>query len=193
MRQIGTKSLANQWLARVGVDEHKLKLGFGDKLVAYKGPASAVSGSGTNFEHLGLENQLVSRDDGAANLDSVHGEQDGQLAGVLQPLTEEYSGYLGQGLDYQDAGHDGSSGEVPLEELLVEGYVLYAYNPTFVIDFDYAVDHEERIAVGQDAEQVLDIEGRLGQGFFGRGRSAELADQLVGQGVPGAVSDDTCL
>jgi len=139
-----------------------------------------VSGSGTNSEHLSLENQLVSGDDRAANFDPVHGEQDGQLSGVLQPLTEEYSGYLGQGLDYQDAGHDGRSGEVALEELLVEGYVLYAYNPTFVIDFDYAVNHEKRIAVGQDAEQVLDIEGRLGQGFFGGGGSAELADQLVG-------------
>ena len=40
---------------------------------------------------------------------------------------------------------------------------------------------------------MLDIEGWPSQGFFSCGRFAELANQLMGQGMAGAVSDNSCL
>ena len=73
---------------------------------------------------------------------------------------------MGHRLELEDAGHDGMSGEVALKELLVHGEVLDGGALHFGRKAGDAIDEEERISVGKDFEDVLDVENSLGFGEF---------------------------
>ena len=66
---------------------------------------------------------------------------------------------LGQGFKDEHAGHDGRTGEMALEEGLVDGHVLVGLDMGARHAFQHAVHQQERIAVGQDGEDALDVHG----------------------------------
>ena len=68
----------------------------------------------------------------------------------------------------QDSRHDGVSGEVSLEEFLVHGEILDRGAFHLGRETGDAIDEEEGVAVGEDFEDVLDIENRFGFGKFDR-------------------------
>ena len=57
-------------------------------------------------------------------------------------------------------GNTGLAGKWPMELRLVEGDVLDADRRLVAVDLDDAVDHQERIAVRQQLQDLLDV-GRL--------------------------------
>ena len=78
---------------------------------------------------------------------------------------------MGDGLDHEDAGHDGVVGEVALEVGLVDGDVLDGDDAFGAFDLEDAVDEEEGVAMGEDRHDLEDVErgGVRGGLWIGRG------------------------
>src|SRR5690554_141528 len=103
--------------------------------------------------------QPVAGHDHAREPGLVHLDQVGNAPGqVLRPaqVAEDAAG-LRDRLDHQHARHHRLPGEVTLEERLVATDVLVAQHPLARLRLDHAVDQQERIAVGQQLPDGVDV------------------------------------
>ena len=58
----------------------------------------------------------------------------------------------------EHARHDRESGKMSAEKLLVDRHVLDGDDAFFALQLEHAVDQQERIAVRQDLQDVVDVE-----------------------------------
>ena len=75
---------------------------------------------------------------------------------------------MGHRLELEDTGYDGVAGEVALEELLVHGEVLDGGALHLGGEVGDAINEEEGVTVGEDLEDVLDVEDGFGFGELER-------------------------
>ena len=68
--------------------------------------------------------------------------------------------------------------EVPLEEGFVDRNALHADRLGLAVELHDAVDHQEGIAVGQDAHHLIDVHHRSGGGDGCRGHGKQVAVAL---------------
>ena len=115
---------------------------------------------------LGVDEEGVSGDDGLAEFDFVSAEEVADFPLVIRHAHDEDRGGLGHRFQLQNAGHNGMSGEVTLEEFLVHGEILDCGALHLRGEAGDPVDQEEWVAVGQDLEDVLDVENGLRFGKF---------------------------
>ena len=84
---------------------------------------------------------------------------------MLQSLCKQQTGDLCHCFYDKYAGHNRRTGEMPLEELLVEADVLYAFDSCVSFDFDYLVHEQERISVRQYLGNLPNIQKGIGTEF----------------------------
>ena len=95
-------------------------------------------------EDVDLDAELVAGDDGLAEAGVVDAGEDHELGVAVGDFGEqERAAGLGDGLDHEDAGHDGEVGEVAGELGLVDGDVLDGDDALLALDLEDAVDEEE--------------------------------------------------
>ena len=81
------------------------------------------------------------------------------LLELREAVRHEENTRLRHGLDDEHAGHDRNAGEMPLEERFVEGKILIRANVSAGHQLVHAIHQMEGIAMGQDAQDLLDAEG----------------------------------
>ena len=156
-----------------------------------------MAGAGFDADVFGFEDEVVARNNGAAELDLVEGKEHGELAGVFEFARQEQAGELGHGFDDEDAGHDGRAGVVALEEGLVDGDVLDAHGASVAVHLDDAIDEQHGVAMGHEADDAADIHEGFGKceglAALGLEHAGEFSDEGVVEGVPGLAGDDFAL
>jgi len=139
-------------------DHHAGKGGLAGQFAVDVGLAFHAPGAGPERKHVDLEAQLVAGYNGAAKLGALNAGEDHQLFFAVGELGHDDDGAgLGHGFHHQHAGHDGKTGEVALEERLVDGHVLDGYHALGGLELDDAVEQQKRIAVGQEIHDLLDV------------------------------------
>jgi hypothetical protein len=68
------------------------------------------------------------------------------------------SSSLGNRFHNQDPRHDGQVGKVPGEEGLVNRYILDRHDTLLALDLNHAVNQQEGKAVGQDTENIDNVQ-----------------------------------
>src|ERR1043165_3142253 len=96
MRAVGWMSTLAFTGGTSGIHEHELHHRFARQLVVDARAAVDLGRLGTNREGLALEPELVARDDGAAELDAVDGEQHRDLRRVEEASQEKHARELRQ-------------------------------------------------------------------------------------------------
>lgn len=127
----------------------------------------------------------VSRDDWFAEFDFVGAEEVADFSGVIRHPHDEDGGGLRHGLELEDAWHDGMSGEVALEEVLVHGEILDSGALHLGGESGDAVNEEEGVAVGEDLEDLGDIEDGFGFGEFDGGNHGAHGGVVFAKGFGG--------
>jgi hypothetical protein len=79
----------NHFLHLLVIHKHKLDLGLSDYRAAYHRPAPALRRSFSHPDRLGGKHQLVSGNNGLAQLYTIHTQKYSQFTGVLQLLREQ--------------------------------------------------------------------------------------------------------
>ncbi len=85
-------------------------------------------------------------------------EHDELAAAVLDFGEQERAASLRDGFHDQYARHDRQVGEVSGKERFVDGYILDGHNPLLALDLNHTVDQQKGKTVGQDAEDVDDVQ-----------------------------------
>jgi len=140
------------------LEECEFEFAFGDDFAVDEAAAAGLADGAADFDDFGFDEEGVSGEDGAAPFDAVGAHEVADFPGVFRFAEHEDGGDLGHGLELEDAGHDGVAGEVAGEEGLVDGDVFDAGAFGVAFEIDNAIDEEERVAVGEDFEDVVDIE-----------------------------------
>ena len=109
---------------RSGVDDGEFEFGAGDDLAVDGAGGDGGADGAAEAEDLGVDEEGVAGDDGLAEFDFVGAEEVADFPLIIRKAHDEDGGGLGHGLELEDAGHDGVSGEVALEEFLIHGEVL---------------------------------------------------------------------
>jgi hypothetical protein len=129
------------------------------------------------------KNNLVARNHGLAKLYAVHTEKNRQLARVLKPLCKHQARYLGHRLHDKNTRHNGRTGKMPLEKMLIDGYVFYAFYEPVAFKLDYLVNQQKWVTVRKYFGYRADIEQRIGAEFNGAflpfGRFVKLVRKLM--------------
>lgn len=137
-------------------------MGAGDDLAVDGAGGDGGADGAAEGEDFGVDEEGVAGDDGFAEFDLIGAEEVSDFSDIVGEAHDEDGGGLGHGLELEDAGHDGVAGEVALEELLIHGEVLDRGTLHFGRESNDTVDEEEGVAVGEDFEDVLDVEDGLG-------------------------------
>ena len=145
-----------------------------------------------------MDEEGVTRENGFAEFHFVRTHEVTNFSGVLGVKHHEDAGDLGHGFDLQHAGHDGVVGEVALEEGFVDGDRFDAGALGVALEGDDAVDHEERIPVGEDLHDLRGGEDALADREPGRRDHGHHFGVFLGNGhgelgvgsVAGAHGDD---
>lgn len=128
-------------------DDCEFEIAGGSHFAVYEAAALGVGNVAAHLEDFGLNDEGVSRHDRLAELYLIGTHEVTDLALVLGSSENHDAGDLGHGLHLEDAGHDGVSGEVSLEERLVGGDLLDAGALHVAFKADHTIDHEERVTV----------------------------------------------
>jgi hypothetical protein len=114
---------------------------------------------------------------------------------MLKALGKEQAGELGHCLYYQDTGHNGRAGKMPLEKLLVEGDVFYSLYKRITFKLDYLVNEQKRITVWKNPGYLADVEegvgAELGGAFLPFGLLIELVNHLLIERVAAFIGDNS--
>src|SRR6478752_5505877 len=140
------------------IHQRELEFGFGDDLAVDEAAAAGLADGAAHLDDLGLDEQGVARQDGAAPFDAVRAHEVTDFTGILRLAAHEDGGDLGHRLKLQHAGHDRVAGEVAGEIRLVDGDVFHSGALAVTEAVDDAVHHQERIAVRQDFEHLVDVQ-----------------------------------
>ena len=89
------------------------------------------------------------------------GEHDEFVLPVFHFGQQQRPARLGNGLHNQHPRHDRQVGKVPGKERLVDGHILDGHDPLLALDLNDAVDQQEGKAVGQNMENVDDVQRGL--------------------------------
>src|SRR5690606_29853989 len=153
-------------LARLGrVGDHSGELHLAGHLPLDAGLAPEFAHTRTLLDEPGVKLEQATRLDRRPKLGVFDRHEIDQLATAreVERLHRENAGRLRQRLDLQHARHDRPTGEVPLEELLVEADRLD--RPNLLVDAQIGdlVDEKERVAVRQGLENLRDVVGARGR------------------------------
>src|SRR5207302_1652288 len=124
-------------------------------------PRAELADPPDDANYLGLEDQLIARNNLALEPRAIDSRKiDERFAArfCVARVESEQRGQLRQRLDDEDAGHQWKSGEMSLEERLVERDILQAANRYAGIAGKHAVHQQERIAMGKLFEDLPDVE-----------------------------------
>jgi hypothetical protein len=122
------------------------------------GLAEHLDGTAAPVDGGDLDADLIAGDYGAPEAGAVDAGEDHEGAlGVGELGEDEDAADLGDGFDDEDTGHDGIAREVALEEGLIDGDVLDGDDALFSFDLEDAVDEEERVAMGEDGHDAIDV------------------------------------
>ena len=106
-----------------------------------------------------LEPQPIPGNDLAAKLRIVDPPQIRVRVGCgILPLEQQQGGHLGQRLHHQHAGHEGSAGEMALEELLADRHVLHGDHAPPGLVLDDRIHQQGRVAIRQAVEEQGDVD-----------------------------------
>ena len=122
-------------------------------------PAGELADARALLEEFDFEAEQHAGLDRLAELHAVDGHEIDELArtGEAEALDREHAGGLRQRLDLQHARHDRPSGEMALEELLVDRHRLDRDDALVRIEAFDPVDEQHRIAMRQRRHHPLDI------------------------------------
>ena len=90
-------------------------------------------------------------------LDLVQTQKHGDLAGVLQLLTEQEATQLSHGLDDEYAGHDGRAGIMPAKERFIDRDVLHTDGTSVTFHLDDSINEKHRITMRHDLLDRTDV------------------------------------
>jgi len=122
--------------------------------LGFHAPQAALEG-----QHVHLDTQLISRSHRAAELGPLDAGKYRQLGFAVGDFAHHDDGAgLGHRLDHQHAGHDRIAGKVALKKRLVHGHVLDRDQPLAALKLDHSVDQQKRVAVGEQTQDLLDVE-----------------------------------
>src|SRR5690606_360630 len=136
-------------------------LGGAGRLAIDAGPAFKLPDAALGAEKAGFENQLIARYHGLAEAQLVRADEHVERAvvrfGFHHPEAED-TRRLRHRLDDQHARHDRMAREMPLEEGLVDRYVLVGANTLGIhVQLTDPVDQQERVAVRQVLANLVDV------------------------------------
>ena len=136
--------------------------GFCDQQ-AVDGRAPRHLGHGTFApDHCHLDTKLIAWHHGPPELRGIDRDQQHQLViAIRNALENQHARRLRHGFHDQDAGHNRKLRKVPVEKRLVDGDILDADNP-FRLEFEDAIDKQERVAMRQDLPDLIDIQNGHG-------------------------------
>lgn len=163
---------------------------LGDARVAHEHFTLHAHGGLAPGFHFDLDAQLVAGQHGPSEpcaLDS--GEHHQLVTAVFHFGKQKRAPGLGNGLDDQHPRHNGHFGEVSSEERLVNGDVLDGYDALLAGEINDTVNQEEGMAMGQDAQDVANIQRNLGR----RRRSFRHRVSAVSHSAPRKCQDYTVL
>ncbi len=107
-----------------GVDDGELEFSTRDDLAIDAARGDGGADGAAEGEDLGVDEERVARNHGLAEFNFIGAEEVADFSRVVRHAHDEDGGGLGHGLELEDAGHDGVSGEVSLEEVLVHGEIF---------------------------------------------------------------------
>src|SRR5262249_55616085 len=120
--------------------------------------SSHLARAGPELQDLHGELELIPRHHGAPEARAVDpGEVHELLRARRKVVEQEHRARLRHRLDDQDAGHDGSAWEVPLEGRLVHGDVLERDDPLLALHLEDAIHEEERVAMREAVEDLANV------------------------------------
>lgn len=148
-------------LASSGVHHGKLQFTGRDDLAVDEAAAVRLADVAAHLDDLGFDEERVAGEDRAPKLHVVGRHEVADLALIVREAHDENGGRLSHRLELQDSGHDRMVWEVALEEWLVDRDIFDGGAFEFTGKVDDPVDEEERIAMGEDAEDVFDFQNRF--------------------------------
>lgn len=151
-------------------EEAEHEFAFGGGLAVDGAAAAGDADVAFHLEDFCFDEEHVAGDDGAAEFDIVGAHEVADFALIFGFSEHEDAGDLGHGFDLEDARHDWVAWEVALEERFVDGDGFDAGAFVFAFEADDAVDHEEGVAVGEDAHDLVDVEDGFSEGDGDRAR-----------------------
>src|SRR5262249_7136451 len=87
----------------------------------------------------------------------------GMLGGI--PRRDQQQAALGEGLHHDGARHEGELREMSREEVLVAGDVLDAPDALTRLQFEHAIDEQERVSVWDQARDLVERDHRAASSF----------------------------
>ena len=142
--------------------QREQQVALGHHLVADEAvPVRRARAAGARLPSVTSSAQPIPGHDLAAELGVVDAAQKrARVRRRLLPLEQQQRGHLGQRLHHQHAGHQGSAGEMALEELLADRDVLHGDHAPAGLVLDDGIHQEGGVAIGQAVEEQGDIDGQ---------------------------------
>src|SRR6266550_1223183 len=142
---------------------------LGNALVADKDLAFHANGGNPPGFHFHFNTQLISRKHRTTESGALDSGENHQLVSSIFDFGEQQcAAGLGNRFDDQHSWHDWQVWEMAGKERLIYGDILDGDDALFSCDLYHTVDHQKRKAVGQDAENVIDVQCGPGWRFGGR-------------------------
>ncbi len=142
----------------LGIHDGELELGAGDDLTVHGAGGDGGAYCAPEAENFGVDEEGVTRHHGLTEFDFVGAQKVANFISVVWHAHDEDGSGLGHSLKLEDAGHDGVSGKVPLEKVLVHGEVLDGGAFHLRGETGDAIDEQEWIAVREDFKDLGDVE-----------------------------------
>ena len=105
-----------------------------------------------------FQTELIAGHNWPAELDLVHRCKHCHSSRAIHGRRDQDASSLGHRLDDEDAWHDRPSWPVPLKEWLVGAHILDRHDGLAGLNFEHAIDQQERVTVRQDIEDAANID-----------------------------------
>ena len=146
------------------VDHGKGQIAFGDDLVLDEALTGGATNLAARLGEFDLNNQGITRQHRLAELDLVRAHEVTDATTLAGRLEHQNARDLRYGFHLEHARHDGVTGEMALEERFVDRDGFLADRLELAVEFQDAVDEQERVAVRQDLHDLVDIETGFARG-----------------------------
>jgi hypothetical protein len=128
--------------------DRKQNVGFRDDLLVHVGSGMKPGQARPRPLQRHFQPQTISGNNTAPELGVINAaKRRTRRKRRLGTIEHEHCRELRQRLDLKDGGHDRDTREVPLEELLANGHVLYCHEPVARLVFSDSVDEIRRVSV----------------------------------------------